>query len=356
MNPLRPAARWFRHGIMPRLPGPLRSAAARSYGVAASAWADREIGRLAASRRPLLVGPWYGEVGFEVLYWIPFLRRALARLEVDPSRLTVISRGGVRAWYEGMAGGYLELFDRYEPGDLRIATAAQTRARGGQKAMRPGSLDQEIIGWACQQLGETMDVLHPSLMFRALRPWLWGDVGTEWARDRTSHRLWGAPPALEELPDRYVTAKFYESDALPASSGNVGFAHELIDALAKEIPVVLLELEVSLDDHGAYDFTGRTGLSRLPAATPSQNLAVQSAAVSHGRAHVGTYGGYAYLAPSYGVASTGLFSDATGFRRTHLELAHSTYGTDGFGDLTLVDVAAASPREVAASILTALEP
>ena len=24
---------------------------------------------------PILVGPWHGEVGFEVLYWIPFLER-----------------------------------------------------------------------------------------------------------------------------------------------------------------------------------------------------------------------------------------------------------------------------------------
>src|SRR5215468_11398604 len=48
---------------------------------------------------PIIVGPWLSEVGYEVLYWVPFLRWFSDRYHVDPSRLTVVSRGGVAGWY-----------------------------------------------------------------------------------------------------------------------------------------------------------------------------------------------------------------------------------------------------------------
>ena len=43
---------------------------------------------------PIVVGPWLGEVGFELLYWIPFLRWALAEAGIAADRVTVVSRGG----------------------------------------------------------------------------------------------------------------------------------------------------------------------------------------------------------------------------------------------------------------------
>src|SRR5690348_16329422 len=35
---------------------------------------DRQIADLASGTKPIVVGPWLAEVGYEVLYWIPFLR------------------------------------------------------------------------------------------------------------------------------------------------------------------------------------------------------------------------------------------------------------------------------------------
>src|SRR5262245_25016891 len=33
----------------------------------------KQLDRIASSGRPIFVGPWSGEVGFELLYWIPFV-------------------------------------------------------------------------------------------------------------------------------------------------------------------------------------------------------------------------------------------------------------------------------------------
>ena len=52
---------------------------------------------------------------------------------------------------------------------------------------------------------------------------------------------------------------------------------------------------------------------------PSTNLGVQTAIIANARAFVGTYGGYAYLAPFFGVHSTSFYSRTT-FKRHHLDL------------------------------------
>src|SRR5262245_4970828 len=56
---------------------------------------DREIARLADGSAPIVAGPWLAEVGYEVLYWIPFLRWFQDAFAVRQERLIVLSRGGM---------------------------------------------------------------------------------------------------------------------------------------------------------------------------------------------------------------------------------------------------------------------
>ena len=62
---------------------------------------------------PVLAGPWLGEVGFELLYWIPFLRWAVSEFPGLRRQLVIQSRGGVASWYEGLATRYVDLFDHF---------------------------------------------------------------------------------------------------------------------------------------------------------------------------------------------------------------------------------------------------
>ncbi len=63
--------------------------------------ADREIARVAGGSAPIVAGPWLGEVGYEVLYWLPFLRWFVDAYRVPPERLTILSRGGSSAMMIG---------------------------------------------------------------------------------------------------------------------------------------------------------------------------------------------------------------------------------------------------------------
>src|SRR5687767_6209700 len=72
---------------------------------------ERDLEAIARGTHTIVAGPWLGEVGFELLYWVPFLRWFTGRFQVDPQRMLVVSRGGTSSWYRPFASGYREIFD-----------------------------------------------------------------------------------------------------------------------------------------------------------------------------------------------------------------------------------------------------
>src|SRR5437773_4870420 len=82
----------------------------------------RALDAVAKGTAPIVVGPWTGEVGFEVLYWVPFLEWFRTRWRVPAERFVIISRGGVEPWY-GMAGArYADIFSIMPPQVFRERT------------------------------------------------------------------------------------------------------------------------------------------------------------------------------------------------------------------------------------------
>ena len=90
--------------------------------------------------RPIVVGPWQMEVGFELLYWIPYLRAELASLGIPKERVIAVSRGGVDSWYGDIADRYLDILDvmtlqrnsahgRQEKAEVRARKFARETAR-----------------------------------------------------------------------------------------------------------------------------------------------------------------------------------------------------------------------------------
>src|SRR4051812_7360409 len=59
-----------------------------------------ELDTLAAGDGRIVVGPFTGEVGFELLYWIPLVRWAVREFPGLDGRLAVVSRGGVAHWWQ----------------------------------------------------------------------------------------------------------------------------------------------------------------------------------------------------------------------------------------------------------------
>ena len=292
-----------------------------------------ELRPLSKSQRPIIVGPWLSEIGFELLYWVPFLRWAIASAEMDPARLYVLSRGGCRSWYAGIAHQYLELYDTYTPDTLRRLNDARVReqtlnaaAAGLRRRQRTvkqyyySRVEAQIVHEASvrAKLDSPM-VLHPSLMYRAFRR-VWrqhGDLFSRWSQLTQTCRL-SAPHRFVGTSRPYVAVKFYASEACPDTPDHRARVGKMVCAIADRMPVVLLHTGTKYDEHGEFPIPDHPNVSR-PRFDPATNLDDQTALIAGARGFVGTYGGFAYLAPFLGVP-TSAFYGISNFRRDHLRL------------------------------------
>ena len=310
----------------------------------------RRVDELARSRRPVIVGPWTGEVGFELLYWEPFVRWVVSTYRIPPERLIIVSRGGVRDWYSELATRYVDVFSLFSPEEFRAATEEAKKQR------RVGAFDAEVVKRvvSAHNLGR-VELLHPGMMYRLFMPF-WREVATVARVEKYSEysRIAAADdPVLSDLPDDYVAARFYFSDCFPDTAENRAFVSATIDAISRHTPVVLLNTPFAVDDHRDVSVTGGRVITLDAQMAPERNLAVQTAVIARARAFVGTYGGYSYLAPLCGVTSLAFYSNRT-FKAHHLHVAQRIFDRLGGAMLVPLDVEA-SPvvRLVLSGVLTA---
>jgi hypothetical protein len=150
-----------------------------------------------------------------------------------------------------------------------------------------------------------------------------------------------APPVIAglQLPREYVALRFYFSECFPDTPQNHAIVGSLVQSLTADTDVVLLGTGARVDDH--HDFTMRRS-ERVhvvePLMRPETNLAVQTAVIAGAKAFIGTYGGFAYLAPLCGVDALALYSRRTYFMY-HLDFAQQVFDAIRGGSLTVVDAA-----------------
>ena len=330
----------------------LRHVVPHSIRRAASAFLARQkserlrstLAAMAKRGVPVVAGPWLGEVGFELLYWVPFLRWCAERLNVEPERFIVLSRGGTHSWYRPFAAGYADVFDQVSAEMFRQQHDARLRDLGEQKQTRITEFDQDVVA-AAMRHAQVRDwsLLHPSFMYEVLNPYWWGHQPDRWVHDHVRYARLDAPSrtTMLDLPAQYVAVKFYFNECFPATAQNRAFVRDALRLLAARGSVVALSTGLNIDDHGG-DRVDEHGVRHLPEGiAPAHNLDIQSAIVAHADAFVGTYGGFSYMAPFYGVKSLAFYSDPGGFSQKHLHLARSAFDQIGAsGHLQVRDAAA----------------
>lgn len=304
-----------------------------------------ELRALARSGEPVIVGPWLGEVGFELLYWVPFLQWAAATAPLDRKRLVVVSRGGTHAWYSRVADGYVDVLDLMEPVDFQSRNQDRHAELGEQKQTDITGFDREIVSRVAAQLGlKRYGLLHPSRMHALFSPYWWGHRPVEWVERHARFAPFERSPAGQvptgvTLPSSYAAVKFYFNGCFPATAENRALAARVVRDLAVQGPVVSLATGLRIDDHPAWEEEERLSLTGIRAGlTPSTNLGTQTALIAGARVWAGTYGGFSYLAPFLGVPARAFYSDAAGFSPRHLDLAYRTFDRFGANLLQLADV------------------
>jgi hypothetical protein len=306
---------------------------------------EREIAAIAAGSTPIVAGPWLAEVGYEALYWVPFLRWFQDVLRVDPGRITVVSRGGVGGWYQGIAGTYLDIFDRMTPAQL----SAQNQARmameegGGRKQSAMGAFDAAVLDALGQQSSRgERNVLHPSLLFRLFRNVWHGGLPLDWLWSHTDYERLTPPPrpALARLPKDYIAAKLYTGTALPDAPDHREALRVLVRQATAIAPVVCLDTGLAVDEHEDYLFGDIPGVvSAREWMDARTNLGVQTAIAANARMFLGTCGGLAWLVPFYGVPTVAVYADDRQLA-PHLLVARSAGRRVGAADFVPLDLRA----------------
>ena len=286
----------------------------------------RELRSAARGSGPIVVGPWLSEVGYEALYWVPFVRWFADHYRVAPDRLVVVSRGGVAGWYADVASRYVEILDLFTPEEVAQAAEAR-RGAGDQKQLTMAPFDRAIIARVGQQLGAGVQVCHPSTMFRLLRRFWLGTESLQHVFDHTSYRLMPPAPAVAvpSLPASFIAVKLYTGRALPESDETRAALVTLIDRVRRNRPVVLLDTGLTLDEHRDYSQLGLPDVYTLgDALTPQNNLGVQTEVIRRADLFVGTCGSLAWMAPMLGTDTLAVYTDSY-LLAPHLYAASQVY-------------------------------
>jgi len=283
---------------------------------------DSSIAQLAQGTSPIIVGPWLAEVGYEVLYWIPFLRWLQDAHGIASERVVVVSRGGMESAYAGLAGRYVDLFDLTTPHDLATRNLQRRAAAegGGQKQSSSSTLDDELLGMVRARLdiGDAR-VCHPSLMFRLFREVWHGNLPMDVLWRRTRYEAARLPITTTSLsvPNEFIAVKLYSGPALSMSDRTRASLRQLVARAAALAPVVLLDVDLGVDEHRDLELDDLPGVTSARSLMDARtNLGVQLALVARSRFFLSTCGGLAWLAPFLGVPTGRYTTPILCWRRT----------------------------------------
>ncbi len=103
--------------------------------------------------------------------------------------------------------------------------------------------------------------------------------------------------------------------------------------------MVLLNTAHRYDDHSDFAAVRHERVHTVEhLMTPETNLEVQTRIICGAKAFVGTYGGFSYLAPFYGIDTVAFFSHPTAFRFDHLEVSKRVFSSLKAGSFVPLDL------------------
>jgi hypothetical protein len=252
--------------------------------------------------------------------------------------MIVMSRGGTASWYRDISSRYVEVLDHASPGELALQAAG-----GAVKQRAVSAFDERLVNAASRALGlgDSVSVLHPSLMFRWFASFWSGQETLGFVERHTRHARIEAPDVAVPfaLPAEYVAVKFYGARSLPDEPAVRMQIRAMCDALGQRFHIVQLDTGLGLDDHADMRLAAGPRITSIGGLLePRTNLAVQTRIIAGARMLVGTCGSLSWLGPLLGVPTVPVFTDAS-FLHAHLHVARRVYGRVGGGRFSPLDLA-----------------
>lgn len=244
----------------------------------------------------IIIGPWMGEVGPEIQYWIPFLNNLKDKNFFYGKRLIIVSRGNASCWYSNISDDYVDIFDF-----VSLEEYKNMRLSGStQKQLDFNETDNYLIKIISSNLNiSNFSLIHPSAMWKLISPYLHSAKNTSWVLNYLKF-LSFSDFSFDEtlfpiLPEKYIFLKFYKSELFNPELGDHIRLINLLKSLSDKFVFVTVDQLSNFDDHEflKLDFD----VIHIPMDTPN-NLLLQSYLIKNSSGFIGTYGGFSLL-PSY---------------------------------------------------------
>ena len=267
---------------------------------------------------PLLIGPWHEEIGTEILYWIPWLHQWRQTHQIAKDRLIIISRGGAGHWYDG--GTAIELYDYWPKKDIRLQTYRRTATQQSVKQTLLSRQELALYETVAARLGLTRyGTVHPSVMYHDLRRWFEEREALRTMLGRLRFHPLPIPllPLSVVVPDRFICVRFYQRHTFELQESVRDWCTQLVTALAKHIPVVVIGSSIHHDDHMDLGFDGPNIVNLTDKFPNGHTLALESAVLAKSQGFVGTYGGTMQLALRLGKPCAGFYLHFRGTAFAH---------------------------------------
>jgi len=286
---------------------------------------EREIRKAAKSGSPIIIGPWLSEVGFEVLYWIPFLNWAIKEYNITKDRIYIVSRGGAQLWYKNISDNYADIFDYITPEELRKHQEERISMMESQKHLAESEFDKEIIKNVAKTYKLKQYVsLHPLLMYTLFLGFWRRKQPVSLVLKHSQYEQFLPIPKDDfsgKLPDKYIAVKFYFNSSFPKTEENSAFISRLLERLSRKHHIVILESGINIDDHSDCLIKNSGRIHKITDfVTPRSNLDFQTRVLSKAEMFIGTYGGFSYLAAFYGRPAIAIYSREWWFLPVHLDV------------------------------------
>jgi hypothetical protein len=282
--------------------------------------------------RQIIFGPWVSEIGFEVLYWAPFIRWIKSKYKLKSQNITIISRGGGRAWYSDITENYIDIFDYVALKDFKENQDYRYNVEKGLKQTELSSFEAKFLKRMTKdhKLNDYV-LIHPSLMYKFFKPFWRGHVPVDFILNYTKF-YHSKNPLIDRIrpsylpKSEYISAKFYARESFLYDDQVVNKILENLKELLKKYPVVFLKTDLEVDDHTEpfyekiYALNSPNAIFLDHLMDAKNNIAIQDEIVAHSKFFIGTYGGFAYLAPLYGKSAHTYFSVDGTFKKCHGDL------------------------------------
>lgn len=272
----------------------------------------------------IFLGPWLGEVGPELQYWIPFIQNLLKRDLFKRQKIIAVSRGGVDVWYANITSNYIDLFDHLSPGEYQKIRSEVLK--NSQKQVNIHPMEKLLIEKIAKHEKITSyHLIHPSFMWKTIVRWLQEKITLEKMLYTLDYQpITSINPQYKnyidslKLPKQYFVVRFYTNSVFKVTYGVIAELNELIYMISRTKPVILLQTNYNLDDHKTIKLSTINNVIKLESKLPARiNLGIQTELVRRSEGFIGTNGGFSLLP---GMLGKPVLSFTTGERGKYINL------------------------------------